>query len=436
MKTSVLTATLLATALSGGAFAAEVAIKGSINEKTDASNNYFLVTKPSGATVKSLTAGTLDFLARTPTTSYLLDTHYSYYKYFGPGAADSNPVWGTPASALFSVDHVTELDRFNLAASWSRTDAAQTQLTQSGVVSTHGSIDTYNVNGGVVHDLGRSDIISWSAAANTASFTDPNQVPYKDVTSTILWAHTFSPTTSFTNSVNFDWFSQDNAADSQRLMWRFMSGAQSRLTQRLSIHGNIGIVFANAYENGNAAAAPIVLVPPSPEFPVPSTPFQPLVGAGHGWIGDVGLSYQLLKDTTVSFTAAQAITPLFNGQLQQSSSLGMNVSYDINQYSNLVFLTQYSQTSLPGQLGQTTATASDFFTAGVTYSYRLTREWRSNLSYTYRENVGQANSNTVSFSLTRDFNLMGNPAAINKAEADRGRQRARDSIGQVFPNFQ
>ncbi len=73
MKTSVLTATLLATALSGGAFAAEVSIKGSINETAEASNNYFLVTKPSGATVKSLTAATLDILAQTPTTSYLLD---------------------------------------------------------------------------------------------------------------------------------------------------------------------------------------------------------------------------------------------------------------------------------------------------------------------------------------------------------------------------
>ena len=279
-------------------------------------------------------------------------------------------------------------------------------------------------------------LISWSADASTVSFTDPNQIPYKDVTSTILWAHTFSPTTSFTNSVNFDWFSQDNAADSQRLMWRFMSGVQSQLTQRLSVHGNIGLVFANAYENGNAAAVPVVLVPPSPEFPVPSTPFQPLVGAGHGWIGDIGLSYRLLKDTNVSFAAAQAIIPLFTGQLQQTSSLSMSVSYDINQFSSLSFNTQYTQSSLPGQIGQSSATASDFFTAGLNYSYRLTREWRSNLSYTYRENVGQANSSTVLFSLTRDFTLMGNPTAINQAEADRGRQRARNAIGQVFPNFQ
>ena len=57
----------------------------------------------------------------------------------------------------------------------------------------------------------------------------------------------------------------------------------------------------------------------SPIFVAGVTPFQPLIGAGHGWIGNVGLTYRLLKDTSVSFNAVQAITPTFTGQLQQSS---------------------------------------------------------------------------------------------------------------------
>ena len=124
----------------------------------------------------------------------------------------------------FRTIHVTELDKFNFAASWSRSDAAVTQLAQSGVANARGSINTFDVNAGVTHELGRIDTISWTADANTVSFTDPTQTPYNDVNSTILWAHTFSPTTTFTNSVNFDWFSQDNAANSQRLLWRFTSG--------------------------------------------------------------------------------------------------------------------------------------------------------------------------------------------------------------------
>jgi hypothetical protein len=75
----------------------------------------------------------------------------------------------------------------------------------------------------------------------------------------------------------------------------------------------------------------------------------------------------------------------------------------------------------------------------VNYSYRLAREWRSNLSYTYRErndSSGIARSSTVLFSLARDFTLLGNPTAINQAEKERARERERQNIGYIFPGLQ
>ena len=132
-------------------------IKGSASETLEASNNYFLINSPAGVTIKSLTAGTLDLLARTPTTNFLLDTNYSYYKYFGPGAADTSLTSGTPASATFSVDHTEQLTKYNAAASWSRSDVATTNLAQTGTAFGRGSIDTLSVNGGITHDLNRID---------------------------------------------------------------------------------------------------------------------------------------------------------------------------------------------------------------------------------------------------------------------------------------
>src|SRR5674476_1442657 len=193
-------------ALASGASAADLSIKGNLTETVAASDNYFLSSAPSGVTAKSLNAVNLDFLARTPTTRYLVDTNYSYYKYFGPGAADTQMTWGTPANATFSVDHISKLTKYNYVASWSRVDAATTQLAQSGVATTHGSINTYSVGGGITRDLSRIDTISWTANGSTVSYTDPAQTPYVDFTTGAAWNRRLSQTTSLINSVNFDWF--------------------------------------------------------------------------------------------------------------------------------------------------------------------------------------------------------------------------------------
>jgi hypothetical protein len=420
----------------GGAVAADVAIKGNVTETVEASDNYFLNTKPAGWTGKTNSWGTLNFFTGTPDTSYFLDTSYSYYKYFGPGAVDAGSVqWGTPAYVNFHATHITELDRFNVATSWTRTNAAVTQLAQSGVANARGSITTQDVNAAWTHDLGRIDTISLLTDWSHQTFTDPAQIPYNDVTSTLTWTHNFSPTTTFYNSIVFDWFSQDNPSNSQRLLWRFLTSAQSQLTPLLTINGQIGLIFANSYQNGNAETLA------SPIFVPGVTPFQPLIGAGHGWVGNIGLTYKLLKDTSVGFTAAQVITPTFTGQLQGIRSLGMGINHQINTLSNLSFFASYVQSTSPNgigpqQLSQATATSSDFFSAGVQYSYRLTREWVANLSYTFRDNITVAKSSTVLFSLSKDFTFVGNPSPINIAEQQRRTLRAQQNIGYVFPGFQ
>ena len=149
MKKSVFVISLCLGIFASRAFAAEVSIKGNINQHYDASDNYFLVQSPKGYTVKSTTNGTLNFLAQTSTTSYLLNTYASYFKYLGPGADDAGSLTsGTPASTTFSINHVaTELTAFNFAASWNRADVATTNLAQTGVATGSGSTNIYTVGG-------------------------------------------------------------------------------------------------------------------------------------------------------------------------------------------------------------------------------------------------------------------------------------------------
>ena len=414
--------------LASGAFAADVSIKGNAIETLDASDNYFLANTPSGSTARPLTAGTLDVLTQTQTTNYLLDANYSYYKYFGPGTADTSLTWGTPASARFIIDHTEQLTKYNAAATWARSDAATTSLAQTGAATGHGSINTYAVDGSIIHDLSRTDFIAWTAHASTVSFTDPTQTPYNDIMTMATWNHTLSQTTTLNNSVGLDWFAQDNLAKSQRLFWTITSGLQSKLSSRLTFNGNVIAYVANSYQTGVAQSTNS------------SGGFQPLVGAGKSYGVNIGLTYDLLKTTNVSLFAARAIIPTFTGQLQMSDTVGLSLIHRINQLASLSFSTQFAQTKSPSQSGQFTSNGSksDFFSASANYSYQLTREWRTNLAYTYRQrddNTGIARSNTILFALARDFTLLGNPTAINVAEKERAKERAQQTVGYVFPNL-
>ena len=223
-----------------GVKAADVSIKGSASETLQASDNYFLLNKPSGPLTASTTAGTLDFLAQTPTTNYLLNTNFSYYKYFGPGTADTAMTWGTPAHATFSIDHTEQLTKYNFAASWDRADAATTQLAQTGIASGKGTINTFSLNGGLTHDLSRIDTISLATQASKVEFTDPAQFPYIDVTTTATWKHDITQTTTLNNFVSFDWFSEDDPAQSQRLFWKFMTGLELKIIATPDFHWTCG----------------------------------------------------------------------------------------------------------------------------------------------------------------------------------------------------
>jgi hypothetical protein len=420
--------------LASDAFAADVSIKGSASQTLEASDNYFLVNTPAGPTIKSTTAGTIDILAQTATTNYLFDANYSYYKYFGRGVDDTSMTWGTPGGATFSIDHTEHLTKYNFVAGWNRVDAATTLLAQTGAASGRGSINTYYITGGATRDLSRIDTISWTTQASKVAFTDPAQFPYIDVITTTAWKHDVSTTTSLNNLVSLDWFSEDDPAQSQRLFWKIMTGFTSKLSQRLNFVGNIGYGFVNSYQTGPQQS----VVPLSP-FDTAS--FQPQAGAASSFLADVALSYQLVRATRITLTAAHGIFPTAFGQLQKTETVGLGLTHDINQRSNLSFATQFSfipasqgGSAFAGQTG-----SSDFFSASANYGLSLTREWRTNVSYTYRQrndDSGTGKSSTILFALSRDFTILGNPTAINLAERERARERAQQSVGQVFPNFQ
>jgi hypothetical protein len=248
-------------------------------------------------------------------------------------------------------------------------------------------------------------------------------VPFTDVGATLAWNRLLDPRMTWTTSVTFDWLDANDIGSSQRLFWQIMTGVKSQLTRQLTVLANVGVGFANAWQNN----------------PVPlGTPTFIQSGAANSVIASAIVNYQLLRTTALTVSAAHLIAPTSFGQLQEITTAGFTVSHDINFWSNVTLGAYYAHTD-SGTNNLIAAGGADFFSAQVAYSYRLSRDWRTRVSYTFRErhdNTGTATSNTGLLSIVYDFNLMGNPAALDPVEVQRRLIRQQTAIGQVFPTFQ
>jgi len=415
-------ASLCLGACASGAYAADVSVWGNLGQTIEASDNYFLQNTPLGTTAKSLTTANLNVLARTPGWRYLLTSNVSYYNYFGDGADATNPKSGVPVVETFRVEHATDYARYFATANYSRADVASTQLRESGVTTERGTINSFRATGGGSHDLNRTDSLSWTVQANRTTFeNDPGQTPFTDVGATATWARLLDPRTTWTNSVSFDWLDADDIGNSQRLFWQIMTGVRSQLTRRLTVTASVGGGFANAYQ---ASAAPAFV----PKFVQP--------GAASSMIATGTVTYVLLKDTTLNVSAAHLIVPTSFGQLQKTSTAGFSINHDLNHWSSVSVSANIAHTDSNTffSIG-----AADFFSAQVAYSLWLARDWRARISYTYRQrhdDTGTATANVGLLSLVYNFNLMGNPAAIDAVERERAAIRQQRAVGEVFPTLQ
>ena len=346
----------------------------------------------------------------------------SYYNYFGDGADAQQPKSGFPINETFRVEHATDYARYFAAATYTRADVASTQLRESGVTTQQGTINSFAAIGGGSHDLSRIDSLSWTVHANRTTFdNDPGQTPFTDLGATAAWTRLIDRHTTWTNSVTFDWLDADDLAKSQRLFWQILTGVRSQLTRRLTVTASVGAAFANAYQT---AAAPVF----APTFIHP--------GAASSWVATGTLSYQLLKNTNVTLAAAHLIVPTSFGQLQKTTTAGFTVSHNINYWSSVALSANFAHTASNTSFSTGPA---DFFSAQIAYNYWLARDWRARLSYTYRErhdNTGTASANVGLLSLVYNFNLMGNPAAIDLVERERAAIRQQKAVGEVFPTLQ
>ena len=389
MKKSFFLAPLCLAALGASAIAAHLTIKGKVSSTLVGSDNYFLGQNPSGTTFKSTNSLNLDFLARTADTDYELQTNASYFKYFGSGAQDTSLTNGVPLGATFSVNHKQKLTTYQFSTSWNRQDLASTVLTQTGIASGRGYVDTYAAQGTVTHNLTPLDSLSWTSKATRTSYTASGQTPYSDITSSVTWNHKLSRLITLTQTGSVDWYLADDQTNSQRLFWTYTSGAQAKLTRRLNLNTSFGVDFSNSYNNATSLSG--------------STASQSSGGAANGYLFNVQLAYQLLKETSLTFATGQNTAPTILGDLQTTRFLSLGLDRKINHHSSISASSQYSQIEGSG-------TRYNLFSTSVTYAYQLTRNTNATLSYQFQTRSndvsGNAQANIVTVALTRDLTLL------------------------------
>ena len=172
------------------------------------------------------------------------------------------------------------------------------------------------------------DSISWTNKASRVSYTASGQTPYSDVTSSASWNHMLNRRITLTQSGSFDWYSADDQGNTQRLFWTLTTGAQAKLTRRLSLNGSFGVDFANSYQ--------------TTATPSSSTAFQTSGGAGHGYLANLSLNYQLLKKTSLTLGAGQNTSPTTLGNLQTTRFVSLAINRKINHLSSISARSQYS----------------------------------------------------------------------------------------------
>lgn len=360
-------------------------IKSSFTETLEFNDNRAMRTNPAGNSYNSVSALMFDAHALTPTTRLDLKGGLTYRAYSGPGEAGTVNALDNNVSARF--EKTTKLTTYNLTASRSERETATLQLEETGLATLTGSTIVETLGGGFKHRLGPRDTVASQTTWSSTSFTESNGTPFTSLTSSLDWTHNVNPITELLPSLQFQHLSYDNAAQSEVTFWRAMMGMQTQLSRRLKFKGSAGGAWLDSKQNSIAAANPAGLTS----------------GSALDWLADMQLTYQPSHTVTVGLTASRSVGPTTLGQFLKTDSFGASLQYSINQVSNVALSGSFAhQTSA-------TASAADILSASVAYSRRLTREWRSQLSYKFQQrdsDTGSAHSNAVLFSVTREATIL------------------------------
>ncbi|ANW00432.1 hypothetical protein LMTR13_09895 [Bradyrhizobium icense] len=348
------------------AFAFDWSIKASETETVELNSNQFLRSSPAGS-VGSYTTLSADAQARTPTSKFNFSGDGSYKKYWGPGVVGTaSEFLNYGFKARYEVQEKTRFDREYVEASWRQQSTALALLNDLGVsVPTSGFIDRLTATGGIDRSITALDTVSLFATSSRTSYqpSSGGGTPFTDTLARGNWRRSLSSVTAINLSSEYELLEYDNAFNTQVQIFRDQAGFDATLSAVLSFRANAGVAYLVTDRGVSSSAFG------------GTTSATPVSSSVLDWIGDAVLTYRMLKSTTLSVIASQSVGPSVVGSLFKRDSISASLSHSINSRSTLTLSASGNR--------QIATTTTDYASASATYSYNLTREWGTSLTYRY-----------------------------------------------------
>lgn len=388
-------ATLLVGIAMGGltpaAYAADWSARTEFRQSAEIDDNRALLAHPKGETYGFVSQLILNAVARYPALSVSLDADLSYRALVGAGADDNADPMDNGIRA--KIEKFDRLSRYHFTGSWRRQDATSAQIADTGLTFVKGDINTYAVEGGIDRRVSALDTLFWSARGVSTDFDSPTASSFIDTSTTIGWRRRLTPTTDVFSSLQLQAIFRDDVYNSETVIARASSGLETRLSKQLTVKGSTGVAGYDTSRNASPT----------------NNDTQSI-----GWLADLQLTYYPLNGTQVAFSASHDIAPNSIGETQERSSVGLTLQTTINRSSSLTLATSASRQTLLYASANLVGVNLDYGTADVfrgslTYSYRLTQDWHTQLSYRFvqrMDDLGSANSNSLYLAFVREMTIL------------------------------
>ena len=367
MKSSLATGAVFACVMIAPAMAADWSLKFGASQSLSANDNIDLSAINRDAALQSTSSFNFDLLGQAKTYEIELAPTLSVERTF---FSQTDNKWSYLPAGRFDFRKMSKLTNYDVFASIARSNASSNELLDGIITTNEGDQLTYTAGATASHKINARNSLEWSNTATVVDFTIPSAdlVPYKDLNSKATWRHQVSQIMGTDMAAGLEYYAPDSQVQSRAWGYRLNAGANARLTKRLSVTGDVGVVLWDPVDD-NPTLGPTV---------------------------SVSADYKL-KSTDYALSANLDLSPGQDGKLTNRVTSNFIISHQISDMLSWGFNAGYSQ---EWQSGSGTASV---LTVSPSLNVQLSRDWRTSLSYQYVRSddattSAYSNAATLSFS--------------------------------------